>query len=291
MKQQRTWFWLILPSLLLIVLLFGGGLFFALAGSLGFFAPVGESAFTLQNFWHIAQDREIRSALFFTLIITCVSTVFSAMCGILLAVWLRRQMQKSRILKTLLQIPLAVPHLAISLVLLNLLTPSGICARIFYVFGVIKTPSDFPILVTDAYGIGIVLAYILKETPFIAIVVLTVLVRVGDEFEQVARNLGANTWQRFRFVTLPFIAPSVIFSSLMVWVFIFGAFEVPYVLGRSYPTMLAVAANRKFNSTNLTERPEAFALAVLMTLLTTFFVWIYLRFTRNLVEFEKTPVF
>ncbi len=291
MKRTHTWFWLILPSLLLIVLLFGGGLFFAVAGSFGFFAPVGESTFTLGNFWHIAQDREVRAAFFFTLIITCVSTAFSALGGILLAVWLRRQMRKSAILKTLLQIPLAVPHLAISLILLNLLTPSGIFARFFYASGLINAPSDFPILVADAYGIGIVLAYILKETPFIALVVLTVLVRVGDEFEQAAQTLGANIWQRFRFVTLPFIAPSVVFSSLIVWVFIFGAFEVPFVLGRSYPTMLAVAANRKFNSTDLTERPEAFALAVLMTLLTTLFVWLYLRFTRNVVEFEKTSVF
>lgn len=291
MKQTRTWFWLIMPALLLIIVLFGGGLFFAIAGSLGFFAPVGESAFTLENFGRIAHDREVRAAFIFTLILTSVSTAFSAVGGILIAVWLRRQMQKSVILKTLLQIPLAVPHLAISLILLNLLAPSGIFARIFYAFGLINAPADFPILVTDAYGIGIVLAYILKETPFIALVVLTVLVRVGDEFEQAAQNLGATVWQRFRFVTLPLIAPAVIFSSLIVWVFIFGAFEVPFVLGRSYPTMLAVAANRKFNSTDLTERGEAFALAVLMTLVTTLFVWIYLRFTKNLVEFEKTSVF
>lgn len=280
-----------MPSLLLIVALFGGGLFFAAAGSLGFFAPVGESAFTLENFRRVAGDREIRAAFFFTLIITCVSTVFSAASGVLLAVSLRRQMRKSAILKTLLQIPLAVPHLAISLILLNLLTPSGIFARVFYASGLLDAPADFPVLIADAYGIGIVLAYVLKETPFIALVVLTVLTRVGDEFEQAARNLGANARQRFRFVTLPLIAPSVVFSSLIVWVFVFGAFEVPFVLGRSYPTMLAVAAQRKFNSTDLTERPEAFALAILMTLVTTIFVWIYLRFTGNLVEFEKTSVF
>ncbi len=41
-----------MPSLLVVIVLFGGGLFFALAGSLGFFAPVGESRFTLDNFQH-----------------------------------------------------------------------------------------------------------------------------------------------------------------------------------------------------------------------------------------------
>ena len=280
-----------MPSLLLIIVLFGGGLFFAVMGSLGFFSPLGESAFTFGNFRSIAQNREVRAAVFFTLSLTFVSTALSALGGILLAVWLRHLMRKSTVLKTLLQIPLAVPHLAISLILLNLLTPSGIFARLFYASGLINTPSDFPVLVMDAYGIGIILAYVLKETSFIALIVLTVLVRVGDEFEQVAKNLGANLWQRFRFVTLPLIAPPVVFSSLIVWVFVFGAFEIPFVLGRTFPTMLAVTAQRKFNSTDLTERPEAFALAVFMTLITTLFVWLYLRFTKNSVEVEKTSIF
>ena len=280
-----------MPSLLVVVGLFGGGLLFALAGSLGFFAPVGESAFTLENFRRAAADREVRAAFLFTLILTGVSTAMSAFFGVLTALWLRRIMRQSRIMKTLLQIPLAVPHLAISLILLNLLAPSGILSRFFYAFGLIGSPADFPALVMDAYGVGIVLAYIFKETPFIALMILTVLARAGDDLEQAAQNLGATAWQRFRFITLPLIAPALVFSSLIVWVFVFGAFEVPFVLGRSYPTMLAVAANRKFNDTDLNERAEAFALAVLMTLATMIFVWIYLRFTRNLVEFEKTSVF
>ena len=289
MKQKRNWFWLILPATLLIVGLFGGSLFFTLAESLGFFSSNG--GVTLDYFRRTITDREVVAAFSFTLILTCVSTVLSAVCGVCLAVFLRRQMRRSRFLKTLLQIPLAVPHLAVALVLLNFLAPSGFTARIFYAFGAIATPADFPVLVGDAYGFGIVLTYVLKETPFVALVVLTILARVGDEFEQAAQNLGANKWQRFRFVTLPLIAPSVVFSSLIVWVFVFGAFEIPFVLGRTYPTTLAVVAQRKFNGTNLNERPEAFALAVLMTLVTTLFVWFYLRRTKNTTEFERTSIF
>lgn len=289
MKQKRDWFWLILPAALLIVGLFGGSLFFTLAESLGFFSSNG--GVTLDYFRRTIADREVVAAFSFTLILTCVSTVLSAICGVALAVFLRRQMQRSRFLKTLLQIPLAVPHLAVALVLLNFLAPSGLTARIFYAFGAIATSADFPFLVGDAYGFGIVLTYVLKETPFVALVVLTILARIGDEFEQVAQNLGANKWQRFRFVTLPLIAPSVVFSSLIVWVFVFGAFEIPFVLGRTYPTTLAVVAQRKFNGTNLEERPEAFALAILMTLVTTLFVWFYLHRTKNTTEFEKTSIF
>lgn len=289
MKQKRTWFWLISPAALLTAGLFGGSLFFMLAESLGFYSSNG--GVTFEYFRQVINDREVIAAFSFTLILTCVSTALSAICGVALAVFLRGQMERSRFLKTLLQIPLAVPHLAVALVLLNFLAPSGLLARIFYAFGAIKTPADFPVLVNDAYGFGIVLTYVLKETPFVALVVLTILTRVGNEYEQVAQNLGANFWQRFRFVTLPLIRPSIVFSSLIVWVFVFGAFEIPFVLGRAYPTTLAVVAQRKFNGTNLSERPEAYALAILMTLVTMLFVWFYLRRTKNTTEFEKTSIF
>jgi len=281
---------MILPAAGAVFIIFGGGLFFATAESLGFFRPVGESAFTFENFARIWNDPEITRAISFTLFLTSVSTLISAVFGSILAVWLRSLMRQRKIVKTVLQIPLAIPHLAVSLVLLGILVPSGMFARIFYLFGFVNTPADFPVLVNDAYGIGIVFAYVLKETPFVALMILTVLVRVGDEFEMVAQNLGASKWQRFRFVILPLITPPLIFSSLIVWVFVFGAFEVPLILGRIFPTMLAVVAQRKFGSTDIYERPEAMALAVLMTLTTMLFVRLYLRFTKSYLDFEKAPV-
>lgn len=277
--------------MLVVVLLFGGGLFFAAAESFGYFSATADTGLTFDNFFRVFADREVIAALFLTLFVTFVTTLISAICGTLTALWLRKKMRKSTFLNTLLQFPLAVPHLAISLILLNVLAPSGIFARVFYFFGLIRSPADFPVFVADEYGFGIIISYVLKETPFIALLILTVLVRIGDDLEQAARNLGANAVQRFRFVTLPLIAPSMVFSSLIVWVFVFGAFEVPFILGRSYPAMLAVAVQRKFNGTDLTERPEALALAILMTIVTTVFVGIYLRLTKNFVGFEKTSVF
>jgi putative spermidine/putrescine transport system permease protein len=291
LKKNFTHYWLILPALLVVALLFGGGFFFAAAESFGYFSAVGNAGFTFANFVRVFNDREVIAAFYLTLFVTFVSTIISAICGTITAHWLRNKMRKSAFLNTLLQFPLAVPHLAVSLLLLNILAPSGIFARFFYLFGLIETPSDFPVLVADEYGIGIIFSYVLKETPFIALIILTVLARTGDDLEQVARNLGASAIQRFRFVTLPLIAPSLVFSSLIVWIFVFGAFEVPYILGRSYPSMLAVAVQRKFNGTDLTERPEALALAILMMVITTIFVGLYLRLTKNLVGFEKTSVF
>jgi putative spermidine/putrescine transport system permease protein len=49
---------------------------------------------------------------------------------------------------------------------------------------------------------------------------------------------------------------------LVVFAFIVSAFEVPYLIGRPYPSMLGVVAQRKFTSVDLAERPEAMAVAM-----------------------------
>lgn len=279
---------MLVPAAGLIVVVFGGGFFFALAESLGYFSPAGQNGLTFANFVNLGRDPEVRAAFFHTLTLTFASTLLAAFFGTMLAIALKNLMRKSAWVKIILHIPLAIPHLAVALTLLGMLAPSGIFARLFYLSGLINAPADFPVLVTDAYGIGIIAAYVFKETPFIALMILTVLTRISDDYELVARNLGASKWQRFRFVTLPLITTPLVFSSLIVWVFIFGAYEVPLVLGRIYPAMLSIVAQREFAATDLQERPAAMALAVLMTLLTMIFVWLYLRFTKNFLEFEKT---
>ncbi|MBC7796842.1 MAG: ABC transporter permease subunit [Pyrinomonadaceae bacterium] len=288
MKLRHKSLLSVLPITGFIIVFYGGSLFFVMTESFGGFNGNSEQIF--KPFWQIIIDREIIAAFFLTLILTTVSTLISAVCGTALAVFLREGLRQSVVLKTLLQIPLAIPHLAVSMILLSLFAPSGIFARVFYLFGIIRTPSEFPVIVNDAYGIGIIFAYVLKETPFIALVILTVLTRVDDEFGDAARNLGASRWQRFRFVTLPFIAPAIVFSSLVVWFFVFGAFEVPFVLGRSYPTMLAVIAQRKFYETDLSERPEAFAIAILMTIAGIIFARYYLNKTKDFAGLDKTSI-
>jgi putative spermidine/putrescine transport system permease protein len=168
-------------------------------------------------------------------------------------------------------------------VLLQLLGQSGLVARAAYAAGWIGGPAEFPALFQDRYGVGIVLTYVVKETPFVALVALAMLRRAGTELEDVAATLGATAWQRFRHVTLPLIAPPVVAASLIVFSFVFGSFEVPLLLGRPYPAMVGVVAQRRFASTELADRPGAMAAGVLMALLAAVAVWGYLRLSRRLV--------
>jgi putative spermidine/putrescine transport system permease protein len=192
---------------------------------------------------------------------------------------------------TLLQIPIATPHLAMAVVLLNLISPSGLIARAVHHAGLISAPAGFPALIADRFGAGIVLGYTLKETPFIALMCAAVLARTEREYEMVARTLGASAWQRFRHVTLPLAAPALVSASLVVMAFVFGAFEVPYLLGRPYPAMLGVLAQRRFASIDLADRAAAMAVAIVVSMLTAAVVWLYLRLSRIVIGTEEPTIF
>lgn|SRR5262245_4893164 len=288
--QIRIWM-MLLPALTVIGGLFAGGLVLVCLQSLGYFPPAGEDAFTLDHYRRLVFDQEFRASLWLTFVLTSVATIISAVLGFALALALREWALHSSILNTMLQVPLAVPHLAMAVVLINLIGPSGLIARIAYALRIGSAPADFPALIGDGYGLGIIIAYVIKETPFIALMALAVMLRLGDEYEQVARTLGASTWQRLRYVTLPMVAPAVVSASLVVFAFIFGAFETPFILGRPYPAMLAVVAQRRFTSANLAERPDAIAVTVVIMFISILLVWVYQRVARILVGIDRPAIF
>ena len=278
---------LLAPASLVLLGLFAGGVFLAVVQSTGFFAPIGEHAFTLTHYSAMLPNREFQLSLFLTITVAAISTVLSAAAGVGLALSVRRLAGRWPLLNALVQVPIAVPHIVMAVLLLNVISQSGLVARIAYAAGLLATPNEFPVLVNDRYSIGIVAAYVLKESPFIAVVALAMLARIGGEYEALAATLGASRWQRFRHVTFPMLAPAVVSSSVIVFAFIFGAFEVPFLLGRPYPSMLGVVAQRRFTSIDLTERPDAIALSVLMAIITAACVWAYLKFTR--VQIGERP--
>lgn len=278
------------PALAVVGGLFAGGVGLAIAQSLGLLSPLGENHLTLSHYRSLLGDREFQRSIGLTLSLATVATGWSALGGLVLALSLRTLATRYRLVNTLLQIPLAVPHLSMAVVLLNVIAPSGLLARIGHALGLIDLPADFPILINDEYGIGIILAYLLKEIPFVTLMLLTMLLRIGDEYEQAARTLGAASWQRLRYVTLPLLAPAALSSSLMVFAFILGAFEVPFLLGRPYPAMLSVVAQRRYMDVDLAARPGAIAVAVMLSLITTGLVWLYLKVAQRLAGTER-PLF
>ncbi|NBO65131.1 MAG: ABC transporter permease subunit [Acidobacteria bacterium] len=268
--------------------LFAGGFGVAIAQSLGLLSPIGEDGPNLNHYIALVDDREFRQSLWQTLTLAGVTTALAAVFGTVLALSVRRLVSRYRLMSALIQIPLAIPHLSMAIFLITLIAPSGLLARLTFAGGLIAGSADFPLLINDQYGVGIVLSYLLKEVPFVAVVTLSVIVRLGDRLEEVAQLLGATGWQRLRYVTIPLLAPAALSASLMVFAFVVGAYETPRLLGQTWPGLLPVIAQQRYMDTDLSRRPGAIAMAVVLSSLTGLLVWAYLRLTARWTGAERT---
>ena len=284
---------MLLPASLVAIGLFGLGLFEVLRQSLGIgaFVPGQSSGPTVGYYVELFRDREIWLALGLTLWIAGVSTALAVVGGVTLALLLRRLPRSRRVVHTLMQAPLAVPHLVVALAVIALFAQSGLVARAAFAVGLIAGPAGFPAVVNDRAGIGIILAYALKEMPFLALVATTLLARMSDEYDGVARTLGATSWQRFRHVTWPVIAPGVGAAALMVFAYVFSAFETPFLLGQPYPSMLPVVAQQRFMSVDLADRPAAMACALVLTLMAAAVVRLYLAIAPSTTGRDRPVLF
>lgn len=274
---------LLAPALSIILLLFGGGLLLGLLQALGHTPLHGLTSIGLQHFIHVLQDPDFVKSLALTMYISLSSTLVAAAVSVLLALALMHWSANSRPINFVLQIPLTVPHLVIALSVILILAPSGLVSRLCSSLSIIQSSSEFPLLVNDKWSLGILAVYIWKEIPFITFMLLSVLKNMGPELAEVGATLNGSRFQRFRYITLPIIGPSLGSACLIVFAFTFGAFEVPYLLGRTYPPALPVWAYRNYSDIDLLARPEGIAIGLIIAAI----VILSIIFSQILLHFDR----
>jgi putative spermidine/putrescine transport system permease protein len=255
---------MLLPALTVVVVLFGGGLLLGVLQALGHLPGAGLRQLTGAHFSRILTDPDFFLSFGLTLYVSIVATLLAAGLSVVAALALNRMARRYRLVHFVIQIPLTVPHLVIAVAVLFMLSPAGLLGRAAVAVGLIQAPSEFPLLVNDRWSIGIILAYVWKEIPFITLMLLAVLHNAGRDLLDVGRTLKAGAWQRFRYITLPTIFPSLGAAALIVFAYTFGAFEVPYLLGRTYPMTLPVWAYKHYSDIDLVARPEGIATGILI---------------------------
>lgn len=269
------------PALAVVVVLFGGGWALALAGSLGWQPLLGQTRLSLAAYANLLGRADFLASLGLTFWIAAVSTALSSVLALAGALFLRRLAWGRRWATFVFQLNLPIPHSVGAIAMLLLLGQSGFLARLSRLAGLIETPADFPALIFDPLALGIILEYSWKATTFIGVNVLAGLLAIGDEYEASARTLGAGPWQRLRWVILPLVSPSLAAAAVLSFAFAFSAFEVPFLLGQRYPSVLPVLAYRSYVDVDLNARPEAMAISMVISMVTTVAVLLYMRFAHK----------
>jgi putative spermidine/putrescine transport system permease protein len=275
---------LLAPALSIILVLFMGGLILGLFQSFGYSPWLGDYKLSFDAYTNIFQDEGFLRSLVLTCWIGFTSTILAMVLALLISLVLRQDFPGKRFVMFVFQLNVPIPHIVGAIGILFLISQSGLLARFSHQVGLISQSSEFPTLVYDKYAIGIIIEYLWKSIPFTGVILLAVLQSIGEDYEDVACSLGANWWQRLWYVIIPLVMPGLLRSSILVFAFTFGAFEIPFLLGQRYPSALPVLAYRSYHDVDLNARPEAMAMSIIIAALIMILVLAYMRLTETYVR-------
>jgi len=250
--------WLLAPALVPTVGVLTLGIGSALVQSLGLAPLIGPSHLSGQSYRDVIATGGFLTGLLVTLAIATASTTLALAIGFTTAVLVQRSRRGGGLLAGAATATVPIPHLVGAAAVGLLLADSGLVARL-----VGAAPGTFPALVAGPWWIAVIVEYAWKESAFVLVVVLGAMAGLERDLDETAAVLGAGALQRIRRVSLPLAAPALVVAGSITFAYVVGAYEVAWLLGRSYPEPLAVLAFRLFNDADLTARPQALAVAVL----------------------------
>ena len=158
--------------------------------------------------------------------------ILSGVTALILALFLAKHSQQWKWLTILLQLPIGIPHLLSAYLFMQVLMQSGWYARIAFHFGWIDSFEAFPVLVHDEWGLGVILAYMWKEVPFIVLLIYPFIVKLLSDWSEQSKALGSSFSQTVRWVVVPIVLPMWVGGMWVVFAFTLGAYEIPALLGK-----------------------------------------------------------
>lgn len=273
-NQSRIVFFLLLPQLLLTGLLLLG-LVSALMQSLGVMPALGLTKPTLQYYRDALAKPELYAALRLSFRTAFISAVLASVLGTVLCGILAATNKNQAAWLHIAELPIIVPHVTAALLMVNVFSQNGMLARFFYALGLIETQQQFPMLLYDPQGAGVILGYLWKEVPFILYFVYALMSNISKSLGEAARNLGAGSVRTFFSITLPLCKNTVMSGFLIIFVFSFGAYELPALLGATLPKALPVLAYQAYIHPDLHNRPYAMAINGIIILISLLFAMLY----------------
>lgn len=144
---------------------------------------------------------------------------------------------------------LAAPHAAIAIGLVFVLAPSGWIARLVSPWATgWNTPPDIG-TVNDPYGAALILGLLIKEVPFLLLLMLSALAQLPvNKHLAAARALGYGRGVAWIKVIMPQVYPLIRLPIFVVLAFSLSVVDMAIILGPSTPPTLAVAITRWFSA-------------------------------------------
>lgn len=175
--------------------------------------------FTLNWYLELFKDRQIREALYFTLLIAVLSTIISTIAGTLAALGINNMGKFSRtFMLNINNLPVLNPDIVTGVALMTL-------------FISLKIELGF---------VTMLIAHIVFSIPYVILSVLPKLRQMNKHIAEAAMDLGATPSYALRKVIIPEITPGIISGALMAFTLSIDDFVISFFTAGTSATNLSI---------------------------------------------------
>lgn len=188
------------------------------------------NAFTYDNYIRLARSQEFwQSSLTTVKLVVTVTTACLAM-GIGTALLVNNRFRGRSLARVLVTLPWAVPELIAAVLFAWIFDSSYGLMNWFLVSAGLSDIAVRWLSQPTAAFFAVAFTMVWKGYPFVCLMVLAGLQSIPPDLYRAARVDGANTLQRFRYITLPMLRPVVGVTAILVILWVFRDFSIIYVL-------------------------------------------------------------
>jgi ABC-type spermidine/putrescine transport system permease subunit I len=258
---------LVAPALAMVLALFVYPLGYSLVTA--FEAKGG--GFTFGNF---AKAFEFYSVdIGFTLVIIALSTLLIGIASIAIGGYLMlgENPRAVALLRWLYRWPLFIPFVVAAQCMRSFLAKNGLMNNTLVGLGILDVSQTTSFLDWR----GIVITFVWKQTPFVALLVAGAMASLDRSTIEAARNLGASRVRILVEILVPQVMPTLVVGLILSFVTMMSVLSVPLMISGESPTMMTV--DMAFRINNYGDYGTANALGFISYLLTAACAWIYLK--------------
>jgi multiple sugar transport system permease protein len=233
--KEKTLKWImVLPSVLFIAVMIGYPLYFLLRNT--FFAwsyiraDLGQRFIGLENYRQLFADRQLLSSIGLTIYLIVGTVILQVFLGLLIALVLNRNIRGEGLIRAVFLAPWFVPPVVVGFNWMFMLASFGIVPAILRSLGFIRL-STISLLGNSSLVMPIlILVHLWTGLPGAVLIISAGLKSVPSEPYEAAIVDGANYFQRFLYVTLPFIRPTIYLITFLSATFMVRAFDIILIM-------------------------------------------------------------
>ena len=234
----------------------GFGLLATLLPAFTYFPALNFNTFSLNAWFDLFQYPGFFSALKLTVSTGFVATVFSILFSFIIF-YRYVYFKQSRFLNKILSPMLAIPHAAFAIAFILLLSPSGWLLKIIGQFVGWVIPPNI-VTVNDSYALSLTLVLILKETPFLILMLIAQLPNIPVKSNRlITQSLSYSDFASFIYIMLPQLLKNIRLPIYAILAYSLTVVDVAQIIGPNAPPTLGVLIHQWVSNSDFSLRLQA----------------------------------